>query len=560
MLEQQLFRVIEALCDDIATPRANLVKGLVQRGEWTELQQLRCRPDDYSTPEDYFKDAVVTDLLRKTDLPSKVDKRKVATDVFYRCEAKCKHTNDRLLRFLPENLLIETPEDNAFLVFLQELRKEVRHIVGRLPHDLSPAFGPGATFGDKGLLVTIPDKMSSRPTITPGASWLKDLWRDTAWCKALMSDRPWLSEPEVVRGNRFTTVPKDAEKHRGICIEPSLNISYQLPVGRVLKKRLLENVGIDLHTGQDLHRRLARDASVLGHLATADQSNASDTVSYVAVKLLFPADWFALLDGLRSAFTLIDGRWVRLEKFSSMGNGFTFELETVIFLAIARVVTRRRGSDVSSCYCYGDDLIVPSEVADDLAAALSLLGFEPNLKKTFKSGPFRESCGGDFFEGTPVRAYFLSELPNEPQDWIGLANGIRRMAFGDNCPRSRWHFLHRAWRRCLDALPSNIRRLRGPTHLGDVVIHDDNWALERLRDGPDRFLGVKAYCPIPVILQWNNWTPAVQFASALKSVPSDGVTPRGGVAGFRIKSLPVIGVKTVRSHVGPRYHRGKLVV
>jgi hypothetical protein len=554
MLDQQLIRVIEALCDDVGTPLAQTVKSYVRNEKWLELQKLKVSPASYRDGESYFWDACVVDLLRKAQIDTPHDKRSVAVKTFWKCENQNYETNARLSRFLPESLLIEDVQEDSILSFIEDWRKELDRLLRALPMTLSARFGKGATYADRGKLTTIPDKMSVLPLLTADAWWIKIFWSDTAWCRALMASRPSFSEPAVVRGNRFTSVPKTGLTDRGICIEPSLNISYQLDVGRILKTRL-KRIGIDLLEGQHTHRVLAAAGSLAGHLATIDMSNASDTLCRVLPKLVLPRAWFELLDSLRSKFTEIDGKWVRLEKFSSMGNGFTFELETAVFATLARTIVRKNGGDPDSVRCYGDDLIVPVEHSKDVLSALAFFGFTPNEGKTFVEGPFRESCGGDFWLGTPVRAHFIQELPDEPQKWIALANGLRRMAYGDARNEHRWPRIRRAWLRCLDAIPDHIRRLRGPVHLGDLVIHDKmpHWEVRyswcKGADPAQGFEGfycpanlnggfyqpyLRVYEPVPEVLQWDNWVPEVQLAAALAGLPGKGVTPRGGVSGFRI--------------------------
>lgn len=54
-MDHLLVRVVTALCDDVATPRAALVKEYVLAREWTKLLKLRVKPSDYECPEAYFK-------------------------------------------------------------------------------------------------------------------------------------------------------------------------------------------------------------------------------------------------------------------------------------------------------------------------------------------------------------------------------------------------------------------------------------------------------------------------------------------------------------------------
>ena len=558
-------RVVQALCEDVATPRSLSVAILARHGEWTQLLQLRVKPSDYVDSESYFKDCLVTDLLRKVeDLPTTVDREAVALKTFKDCEAQCRLTNDRLSRFNSNTLLIEDGVDERVYRFISEWRKEVMWVLGELPDHLTPRFSGGATVGDVGDLKTTPDKMSSAPQITHGARCLMPFWHETSWSSALVKERPWLSDPLTVRGNHFFTVPKDAFKRRGCAKEPSINISLQLDVGKLMKRRLKHKLGLDLLGGQGHHMDLARDSSVTGEFATIDMSNASDTVCRMLPQLLLQTEWHSLLTSLRSPFTLVDGKWYWLEKFSSMGNGFTFELETLIFATLARQIVRQEGGDPNHVKCYGDDLIVRTEHVKSVLSALAFFGFTPNKQKTFTEGPFRESCGGDYFDGVPVRAHFLEKLPDEPQQWISLANGLRRVAFAADDRGSRWDLVRRAWLRVLDCLPADIRRCRGPSHLGDIVIHDDEerWGRTTIRprkrwsepyvcresgrktrhlvdDGSGPVVdAVFAYMPLPKVLPWHHWNPAVQLACCTLGIPSVGVTPRGGISGYRVSRVP----------------------
>ena len=228
--------------------------------------------------------------------------------------------------------------------FISRWRKEVNSVLGNLPVQLTPRFSGGATFADTGKLITIPDKMSSTPTIYDAARCVLPLWEKTSWMKALCEERPWQSDPRTVRGNIFFTVPKDGTKFRGCCKEASIPVAYQLDVGREMKQRLLR-IGVNLRDGQAHHQQIARFASVDQTYATVDMSNASDTVCRVLPKLVLRGDWWELLNSLRATHTRMDKKWYRLEKFSSMGNGFTFELETVLFVTLARCVVRDEGGD-----------------------------------------------------------------------------------------------------------------------------------------------------------------------------------------------------------------------
>lgn len=406
IFDEQLIGIVSSFYSDVGSPKALAARDLLLRGDYEGLVSLRVDPTDYSCASRYLADASVCDLLRKLNVDVGVDRKAVATRTFYECEHQNARTNVRINRLLNGPW---APEDMLLVESLDRMRGFICEVLGPLPRDLTPRFGPGVTFCRAGKQSLLPDKMAFSPSITEKARCLLPLWQDTAWAKALISDRPNESEPTTVCGNRFTTVPKDSSKDRGICIEPSINVSYQLAVGSHIRERL-KRVGIDLVHGQDIHRQVACESSMTQYFSTIDLSNASDTIASKLVRALVPSDWFELLDVLRSPKTFIDGKWVHLQKFSSMGNGYTFELETLIFLAIARESYYL--SDVGclpggNLWVYGDDMIVHHSCTNACLLLLSELGFTPNKKKTFTSGPFRESCGGDYFDGKAVRPHYL---------------------------------------------------------------------------------------------------------------------------------------------------------
>lgn len=541
MVSNDLVHVILCLCEDANTPRAVQVAMLVRYEEWDQLVSLHADPALYLDADRFRRDNQVSEFLRKCDgLPTTFNKSEAALAEFWRCEKLNYVTNERLSRYLPYGY--QADRDPLVDRVLQGARRLVREILGPLPRSLMPGrFGPGATYGDRGEFSTVPDKMSTTPTLTGSLVDLLGPWWETAWGRSV---RDAYRSFEIVPGNRFTTVSKSSKTDRGIAIEPSLNVFHQLGVGRHIRDRLKSVVGLDLDYLQDFHRLAAADSSVTGDLATIDLSSASDTVSRHLVELLLPDEWHTLLCSLRSPKTLVKGRWVRLEKFSSMGNGFTFELETLIFLSLLHSTMALGGPNPIigvNLSVFGDDILVPVESSSTCLSVLRFFGFSPNPRKTFVAGPFRESCGGDFFDGEPVRAHYLEEFPDEPQKVFSLLNGLNRAGFGPSGPS-------RAWNAALRLLPSPLRSLRGPARLGDSVIHDESHvgytsfgggAFEKGFD-PRKGIGIRffrAYVPAGYRrVSWKHFTPSVVFASALYGVGDGrlGVTPRNAVTGYRI--------------------------
>jgi hypothetical protein len=225
--------------------------------------------------------------------------------------------------------------------------------------------------------------------------------------------------PDSCEANRVVMVPKNYKTHRTIACEPTGSLPIQLAFDSYVKGRLKRNAGIDL-SSQMRNQELAREGSISGDLATIDLSMASDTLSYNTVCLLLPHPWFKFLASLRASnFTskFGDGRYA---KFSSMGNGATFPLETLIFYAACRAIVGPK----SVLSVYGDDIIVPSKHFKAVLKYLKFLGFIPNEEKSFVDGPFRESCGTDWLDGKLVTPFYVRKLPKSDRDFHHFINGM----------------------------------------------------------------------------------------------------------------------------------------
>jgi hypothetical protein len=114
------------------------------------------------------------------------------------------------------------------------------------------------------------------------------------------------------------------------------------------------------------------------------------------------------------------GVTIELSKFASMGSALCFPMEAMVFLAVVfvgiekaldRPVTMK---DVKSLHgsvrVYGDDIIVPTDYARDVVAALEAFGFKVNTNKSFWTGLFRESCGAEYYQGVDVSVVRMRRL------------------------------------------------------------------------------------------------------------------------------------------------------
>jgi hypothetical protein len=229
----------------------------------------------------------------------------------------------------------------------------------------------------------------------------------------------------MVTFNKLGFVLKTAKTDRSIAIEPLLN-SYIQKGADLELRRLLAEWGYDL-SDQSRNAHLAMIGSLYEWLATLDLSSASDCNSIGLCRYLLPRKWFSFLDAIRSPSYQLDGNTYRYEKFVSMGNGFCFPLETLIFAAAVRASMRHVGCQSKTHAVYGDDIIIPTEAYGTLVTLLRICGFIPNEAKSFATGKFRESCGADWYEGQDVRPVYL-DFP--------LASTSARMTFHNATLRS----------------------------------------------------------------------------------------------------------------------------
>jgi hypothetical protein len=552
-LPNDVVRPVSLLLEDLGTPVALSVAVMLRNGLWDEISAVRLDPRSYIDSETFLKDAASVAILQKLkELPTSHDRRAKAIEKWWEGERQCFRSNERLTRYLPENRLSGDQEPGVASLF-DAARKIILSWIGTSPpgshfcalpserggrRQPVGRFGPGSTYSDRGRYITVPDKMSSDPTLTRGAIWYLPQWYGTQWGASFAQRSGKLS---FVPGNRFATVPKNAKTDRSIAAEPAINVFYQLMLGKELRSKLRMNAGWDLDRAQDIHRQVACESSLSREFATLDLSNASDTVARNLVRLLLPHGWFDALNDLRSPKTLIDKKWVVLEKFSSMGNGFTFELETLIFAALAcATVQKTGGAGVlgKDVYVFGDDIIVPTRSVRYLRPVLEFSGFTLNEEKSFFGDePFRESCGGDYFAGKPVRPFYLKDLPCGPQDYIAFANGLN--ALSERLALAGFSLRRRAWFAVLDSLPSRVRVCRGPTVLGDICIHDreESWQT-RWRSS---IRHIRVFRPWKhKVVSFNLFEPQVVLACATYGTGSyrNGVIPRDAVQSYKVGWVP----------------------
>lgn len=453
----------------------------LDKRDFTAILQLTVDPNGYASASDFDKDYLITEFLSK--YPFKIDgldRSKVALEKFQWCEDHCRATNRRL-----SSPMVNWPYGTAAVV--HTARRKIERLLGPFNWNEAAtgfAFGPGSTTRLQKSQADTYYKMSGKPDSTSANMVLAEtcLTYFHSWGSSLSSG----SAPRcnVVPGNHVLTVPKNAKTDRIIAKEPCMNIFVQKGIGSMIRRRL-KKVGVNLDD-QSLNQQLALAGSLDGSLATLDLSSASDTVSIETVRLLLPDDWYLAMDTCRSHQGVLPcGSLIRYHKFSSMGNGFTFELESLIFWAICSAVRSLSDESDRRMAVYGDDIIVPTGIAPRVISSLEFFGFIPNQKKSHLDGPFRESCGKHYFRGTDVTPIYVRNPIDRLERLFWAANAIKRKA------RLSWgldSFFKPSWSLIYDRIPRQYR-FRIPDGFGDggVVVDFDEARPNRAPRGMDGF-------------------------------------------------------------------------
>ena len=404
--------------DDVFLSLLSNLVGITPAGDFG-----RETPLDFSSLEAARGSVLLREIYSKFDdgKPSET-KSKTTWERFHEAEVQCQMTN---------RSFYEIAHRDPFWI---GVRRRLWDALGKFCWDECAeffAFGPGATTRLTRSESFAAYKYSGIPESTSGNAVLAScairsipLWNQSVQLSA--EEKGIIGLVSVVPGNSIIAVPKNYKTDRTIAKEPCMNIYVQKGIGRVIRHRL-NRVGVDLND-QTRNQRAAREGSITGALATVDLSMASDTLSYEVVSWLLPNDWWFALEQCRSPVGVLpSGTQVKYQKFSSMGNGYTFELESLIFWAILQQVCKPNVNETDPSVCvYGDDLIVPSMHYEPLVERLSQAGFTPNMKKSFAVGPYRESCGKHYFNGSDVTPFYVRKPVRELDRLFLMHNNVYR--------------------------------------------------------------------------------------------------------------------------------------
>lgn len=453
----------EEIFSALDCPRSLTALILLRNQEFDQLVNLECDPLHYNSAAD-FRDAYqATRLLSKNNfLKLSIDRKEVAMAKFSEMEDLCKRTNNRF-----RNLSLDPLYRGPNVSLLSAMIRKIGGILGDYSAEEffdGANWGPGVSTLIKGEHVSAVNKFQLETGITRDLFALlpREVLSEAypRWQEHLQNKGDY---PTLEVGNVIITVPKDARTDRVIAVEPGMNLWFQKSIGLMIRRRLRRR-GIDLNS-QSKNQELARKASIDDSLATIDFSSASDSISRKVVEEVLPPHWLTLLDACRSHYGNHDTGPRLWNKFSSMGNGFTFELESLLFYAAALAVCEylRVPAEVS---VFGDDVVIPKECYELFSSFSEFLGFQVNRKKTYASGYFRESCGSYWYDGIDVKPIFIRQMAQHPFGVYRLANSVRRLAYRRNitygCDASFYH----VWRLLVGSLPKPLR-IRIDDSLGD---------------------------------------------------------------------------------------------
>lgn len=268
--------------------------------------------------------------------------------------------------------------------------------------------------------IPVPSVVRCKPG--PGSTYEKYFQHDKFWALFRTLDSRPIS--------RFTDVPKDVGGRRLIAIEPCSRQFIQQGIAGAMRVTPGYRAFFDLHSNAR-HLRLAS----LSHCMTVDLKDASDRIPLGLVEYLLP-EWYPILASHSSAYAEIGDQLHPINSAATMGCGFCFELETLVFAFVAALapdnteynVLPRSCSEflkrLSSLSCYGDDLVIPRAWWCSVEPVFLRCGFVPSDKKTCLTEEFKETVGFWIPKGFPVRRFLpklsgtRTELSWETEDRI----------------------------------------------------------------------------------------------------------------------------------------------
>lgn len=447
---------------------ASEVHDAVRVGDWNRLLSFT-PPVLGITANEYYNAAQAKACFSALEcLPNGIDRKAVAMKTFLDGEYRCGLFNHLFeLRINGHHRF--SPETEAVLHLSSE---KICDLLGEPPsiREVPLRFSVG------GATTTIKKKDSDLRNLIAGTSNAsEELMEREDLLSELLTSCPNLCDYHLDSNGGFefeiqsslgilNFVRKNAKTERVVTGEPDLTKIVQNGYGDWIRSRIKRR-GIDL---QDSERQseLARIGSITGGIATLDLKNASGLMGLYLVRDQFPPAWFDIFTWARTSEVYhpdfkTASHTRLLNAYAGMGNGLTFPIESILFHCLSLACCEYLGVKHPIVSVYGDDIIVSVEAAALIKTVFFEIGLIVNEEKSFVDGPFRESCGSDWFSGYDVRPVFVRDLIS-----IELLYSLHNQFFakGDE--------------EVCDFILTNIRddlRIFGPPGKGDGHLHSHEW-------------------------------------------------------------------------------------
>lgn len=347
---------------------------------------------------------------------------------------------------------------------------------------------------------------------------------------------------------KVTAVPKDSRGPRLICVHPAELIWVQEGLWLELERAISLTRSYECWPrghirfyDQDPNGLIALLSSRSGIYATLDLKEASDRISDVLVRRLF-GDYYKAFGCCRAQKYVLPTQEVGgLSCYAPMGNATTFPVQSLVFWAICVSSLVDQGyKNPNRVFVFGDDLIIPSEAAENVVNDLESFGLRVNRTKSFWRGAFRESCGVDAYNGvnvTPLR-WKTRLIPKTLEDMQALSDLAMRLRIA-------------GYENAAGSLYGSLRRML-KKHTFRLVRGKAVWSKLFLTNNPDHG-GIAEYTTMESLV-WPNayWHKDYQyFVSPIIRIESIEAKPLCCHRNDVLESLCMLE-HTARSHVPSR--------
>lgn len=403
--------------------------------------------DPFGSADDWARRSLLCSILKKSEVETSPDADAVTLADFCRANEACADWEPPVTNDLAVGYSIS--EARRLLHDWFEPRCGTQLEVTMATIEREARFGPGRSVGLGDKPTSFYFKVGDA-TLTATSDFVR------SWYNLSVEQNPLCREAELVRqakhgeieiveAGNFTMVVKSYKKKRTVVTEASANTFFQLGMGAVMERVLEECTGFSPRNQASRNSELARIGSLNGRIATVDMKQCSDYIALGCVRYMYPktvSEWISIL---RTKKVRIPGVGViPLFMTSTMGNGTTFPMQTALLTAVVLGVYKtldieaiRFSDDRQGNYgVWGDDVALDQRAFNLFCKTVECLGLIVNRDKSFAEGPFRESCGHDWYLGRDVRGVYVKRYTTV-QDLYSIYNRLSIWSARHSIPISK---------------------------------------------------------------------------------------------------------------------------